>query len=181
MAIAGITVLIGLTLLLLGRFQIDVWITPVTETPMPRADPVPDDPELLVPSPQPRVTPASPLLSQATQSPTAPAPPGKLRVSNPTDHPIRLALLAQRSAAATASPPAPYDPPAHWDFAPEEGSSQGLLLSLPEGSLRVKRGDILVAFAQDGSRLYWGPYVVGATAMPVWNPHQSEWQLIFKP
>jgi hypothetical protein len=110
--------------------------------------------------------------------------PGGLRVSNPTEHPVRVALLAQQppanSAQASLTPTgkAPvYGQPAHWDFAPGEGSAQGLALSLPEGNLQLKKGDVLVAFAQDGSRRYWGPYVIGETDQPLWNAQSSEWQL----
>ncbi len=104
---------------------------------------------------------------------------GALRVSNQTSQPVRLALLARRSLAAASGQPT-YGNPAHWDFAPEEGSGKGLLLGLPDGNLKLKPGDILVAFAQDGSRRYWGPYVVGETALPVWNSQTGEWQLILK-
>jgi hypothetical protein len=62
-----------------------------------------------------------------------------------------------------------------------EGGSKGLLLSLPQETLKLKKGDVLVAFAQDGSRQYWGPYVVGETPSPVWNQKQAEWQLVLKP
>ena len=89
-------------------------------------------------------------------------------MSNQTDQPVRLALLARRSGSSSSAQPT-YGNPAHWDFAPGEGSGKGLLLSLPDGNLKLKKGDILVAFAQDGSGSYWGPYVVGETALPVWN------------
>ncbi len=100
---------------------------------------------------------------------------GALRMSNQSDQPVRVVLLAKPRANS------PYDEPAHWDFAPGEGSRQGLILSLPNGNLKLKQGDILVAFAQDGSRRYWGPYVVGETAAPIWNSKVSEWQLILQP
>lgn len=100
---------------------------------------------------------------------------GTLRVSNPTDHPIRVALLTRQTKSKT------YGQPAHWDFAPMEGGRQGLILSLPQGNLKLSKGDILVAFAQDGSRQYWGPYVVGETPIPVWNPQKGEWQLVLQP
>lgn len=105
---------------------------------------------------------------------------GGLRVSNQTDHPLRVALLLKEPAPNGATKPK-YDEPVHWDFAPGEGSSQGLVLSLPEGNLKLKKGDILVAFAQDGSRRYWGPFVVGETDTPVLNRKTSEWQLILQP
>jgi len=99
---------------------------------------------------------------------------GTLRVSNRTEHPVRVALLTKRSAEKS------YGKPAHWDFAPGEGSGKGLMLSL-EGELKVKQGDILVVFAQDGSRRYWGPYVTGETASPAWNTKAGEWQLVVQP
>ena len=106
---------------------------------------------------------------------------GLLRMSNKTTQPVRLALLARQSSlkSATANK-SKSDIPAHWDFAPEEGSESGLVLSLPQANLRLEKGDILVAFAQDGSRRYWGPYVVGETSSPQWNPQNQEWQLVLQ-
>lgn len=104
---------------------------------------------------------------------------GALRMSNQTDQPVRVALLT-RAAPSSADGKPNYGEPAHWDFAPGEGSRQGLILSLPDGNLKLKNGDILVAFAQDGSRRYWGPYVVGEMSTPIWNSKTSEWQLILK-
>ncbi|MDP5015776.1 MAG: hypothetical protein NWQ43_00410 [Dolichospermum sp.] len=106
---------------------------------------------------------------------------GLLRMSNKTTQPVRLALLARQSSqkSATANKTT-SDIPAHWDFAPEEGSERGLVLSLPQANLRLKKGDILVAFAQDGSRRYWGPYVVGETSSPQWNSQTQEWQLVLQ-
>lgn len=95
-----------------------------------------------------------------------------LRMSNQTDQPVRIALLARRAGTSGV--------PAHWDFAPKEGSEKGLLLSLPEGKLKLEKGDIVVAFAQDGSRRYWGPYVLGETPAPVWNAQVTEWELVLK-
>ncbi len=100
---------------------------------------------------------------------------GALRISNQTDQPVRVALLGRGDGQPN------YGEPAHWDFAPGEGSRQGLILSLPDGNLKLKKGDILVAFAQDGSRRYWGPYVVGEMPIPIWNSKTSEWQLILQP
>jgi hypothetical protein len=104
---------------------------------------------------------------------------GSLRMSNQTDQPVRLALLARPSqgkglADSKISP----DIPAHWDFAPQEGSARGMILSLPNGDLKLEKGDILVAFSQDGSRRYWGPYVVGETSLPTWNAQTKEWSLV---
>jgi len=103
---------------------------------------------------------------------------GKLRMSNQTTQPVRLALLERQSGAKGSPPQSQHDIPAHWDFAPQEGSEKGLLLSLPNGNLKLEKGDILVAFAQDGSRRYWGPYVVGETSLPRWNSQNREWQLV---
>ncbi len=97
-----------------------------------------------------------------------------IRVSNCTYRPVRIALLAKSSEQS-------YQKSVHWDFAPGEGSGRGLILSLPEAKLTLKPGDILVVFAQDGSRLYWGPYVVGETSFPIWNKETLEWQLILRP
>lgn len=106
---------------------------------------------------------------------------GALRVINQTDQPLRVALLTRSAATSSAASKSKYSEPVHWDFAPGEGSSEGLLLSLPQGNLKLQKGDILVAFAQDGSRRYWGPYVVGETDAPTLNRKTSEWQLILQP
>lgn len=107
------------------------------------------------------------------------APPGALRLSNQTNYPVRIAFLARRVGAKSTKLPV-NGKPAHWDFAPGEGGSKGLVLSLPEGFVKLEKGDILVAFAQDGSGRYWGPYIVGETASPVWNDSSSEWHLILQ-
>ena len=106
-----------------------------------------------------------------------------LRVSNQTAHPIRVALLPQKIKPedSSDSSESSYENPVHWDFAPEEGSRQGLLLSLPDRDLQLQTGDVLIAFAQDGSRLYWGPYVVDETILPLWNEQTQEWQLVLTP
>ncbi|MBD2629059.1 hypothetical protein [Trichormus variabilis] len=107
---------------------------------------------------------------------------GSLRMSNQTNQPVRLALLARQSAVKNSSQSkSKYNIPAHWDFAPQEGSQKGLILSLPQGNLKLEQGDILVAFAQDGSRRYWGPYVIGETSSPKWNSQTKEWQLELTP
>lgn len=163
--------LVGLVLLGL-QFTVSISIEPSslpkTMPPQPRS---PSGASPPVPTPQQVQT--TPPRSNPTASVAA---VGALRLSNQTTQPVRVALLAQKSAAGQPN----YLKPAHWDFAPEEGSRQGLILSLPDGDLKLKKGDILVAFAQDGSRRYWGPYVVGETTLPVRNS-KSEWQLILKP
>jgi hypothetical protein len=100
---------------------------------------------------------------------------GSLRMSNQTNQPVRLALLARQPQVTTSIVPA------HWDFDPQEGSEQGLILSLPNGNLKLENGDVIVAFAQDGSRRYWGPYVVGETSWPQWNTENREWLLVLTP
>ncbi|MBD2503866.1 hypothetical protein [Anabaena azotica] len=103
--------------------------------------------------------------------------PGKLRMSNQTNQPVRLALLARQTGNKGLTGK-DAEIPAHWDFDPQEGSTKGLILSLPIGNLKLEKGDILVAFAQDGSRRYWGPYVVGETSQPTWNSQSQEWALV---
>ena len=178
--LVGVLGLIGLGL---GLLQISIWIEP--QSPDTSSLPV------LEPSSSPSVETAQPSpasSSKPTASPTPVASPAKspdpadvaakrggLRVSNLTEHPVRLALLAQKSSTKT------YGEPAHWDFAPMEGGNRGLILSLPQENLKLQKGDILVAFAQDGSRSYWGPYVVGETSSPVWDRQKAEWELMLKP
>ncbi|MEB3337584.1 MAG: hypothetical protein VKJ46_08990 [Leptolyngbyaceae bacterium] len=201
-AIAGL--LLGLTALILTRPQLAIWMQP-TESQSSLPQPVTVVLEPSSPNPTPSLSRGNPdatdeigrlesgdrnaVVAELVEPQTLATSPsqgipvqgttGQLRVGNRTDHPIRLALLARRSPTKTPQP-SPYSDPTHWDFAPEEGSSQGLLLSLPEGNLKLKKGDILVAFAQDGSRRYWGPYVVGETSLPQWNSKATEWQLTLK-
>jgi hypothetical protein len=112
---------------------------------------------------------------------------GKLRVSNRSEHPIRLALRVKAEKAQgdkyneKVSNPLKYESPAHWDFYAGEGGDRGLLVALPSRSVYLKKGDVVVAFAQDGSQKYWGPFVVGETDNPVWNDRTAEWQLVLEP
>lgn len=136
--------------------------------------------------PQPSTSPAQQQVSLPKPNPAAVAArQGKLRVSNPTDYPVRIALLT-KFAALRKNPAVPnasgrYDLPAHWDFDPQEGSTKGLIVSLLDRSIQIKPGDILVAFALDGSRRYWGPYVAGDTESPTWNGKTAEWELTLTP
>jgi hypothetical protein len=157
----------GLALFLLLRlFPISISI----ESGQPRS---PDQP---LPPPV-KTSPTTPALAiEQAADPVAAGTQGSLRVSNQTSHPIRVALLAQTADAAK-----PYAQPAHWDFAPEEGREKGLLLSLPEKKLQLQPGDVLVAFAQDGSQRYWGPYIVGKTDAPRWKSNGAEWWLVLRP
>ncbi|MEH1796949.1 MULTISPECIES: hypothetical protein [unclassified Nostoc] len=123
-----------------------------------------------------------PVLAERDKSASIAKSEGTLRMSNQTNQPVRLALLARQSVAkGSSTKQTHYDIPAHWDFAPQEGSEKGLVLSLPQNNLKLEKGDILVAFAQDGSRRYWGPYVVGETQLPKWNSQNREWQLVLSP
>ncbi|MBD0313626.1 MAG: hypothetical protein ICV86_12370 [Microcoleus sp. T3-bin5] len=126
------------------------------------------------PSPDSIPTPAESEEELLSSIPANTKATGSLRVSNRSEHPVRVALLSKRQAEKS------YGKPAHWDFAPGEGGGKGLMLSLPEGKLQIQQGDILVVFAQDGSRRYWGPYVAGETASPAWNSTAREWQLILQ-
>jgi hypothetical protein len=105
---------------------------------------------------------------------------GALRVSNRSDHPLRVALLSKQKTTDSklGETAMKYETPAHWDFAPGEGNTDGLVVSLPDRAITLKKGDVVVAFAQDGSQRYWGPYIVGETDIPLWNPQKGEWQLI---
>ncbi len=187
----------AMALALVSRwYQIDIWISPVvpnaslspevgTSTGRAGTDASPGRP---VPDPglQIGTAPRAKWLSLAT--PTLPPPVdaiAPLRVSNQTDHPLRVAVLSKRSTTTGSTPSSDSTAssnlePFHWDFAPEEGSIKGLVLSLPEGDLSLQAGDVVMAFAQDGSRRYWGPYVIGETNLPAWNDKTTEWVLIVK-
>ena len=144
--------LFGLVVLVLGAMQFSVSIEqPPTVLPVP---------------PVPSATP----IGKKLGAPIAKMAgvPGALILSNQTDLPVRVALLARGKKAVE---------PAHWDFAPLEGSTEGLVLSLPEGNFKLEKGDVLVAFAQDGSGQYWGPYVVGESDAPIWDAKLSRWNL----
>ena len=136
----------------------------------------------------PPAAPPDTSLAQNSLTPASPATQqGLLRVGNLTEHPVRLAILLKNASPSTAKTKAGmvarpgYEPPAHWDFAPGEGGAKGLVLSLPQRSLKLKPGDIIVAFAQDGSRRYRGPFVIGETESPVWDAKTTEWQLLLTP
>lgn len=183
--LGGVTGL-GLLAWMLSPYQIDVLISPAPEPTVENADTNADTTELppaVSFAPVETVpTPGSPLWNPTPSSP-APAIAGLLRVSNQTQHPIRVVLRKQIPVdkAGFSDRPTYEAAPAHWDFAPAEGSQQGLVVSLPEGEVRVGPGDILMVYAQDGSSRYWGPTVVSQTQQPVWNPTQQEWQLIVRP
>jgi hypothetical protein len=179
-----LTLLLGVAVLGLGLLRITVSIEPQSSDTSsipaiePAVEPAVSKVEKLSPA-LPSVSPESPTpvaSPSKTPDPVAVAAgQGTLRVSNRSDHPVRVALLTRQTKSKV------YGEPAHWDFAPMEGGRQGLILSLPQGNLKLSKGDILVAFAQDGSRQYWGPFVVGETPTPVWNSQKVEWQLVLPP
>lgn len=154
----------GALAFVLLQLQFSIWIEP--STPKDSTPPVIE----VAPSPTalPSVTPSVSIVQ--------PSIANGLRIRNTSPYPIRVVLLSQQSAQNN-SPANAYRAPVHWDFAPKEGSSAGLLLSLPEGNLTLRKGDVLVAFALDGSRHYWGPYVVGETP-GLSRSAASEWQLV---
>ena len=180
----------GLLLLPMGCYQVSVSFEP----PQPETSTATTTEASSI-SPSPQALPASTPTSQAEpnhynhaeltspDNSTKKVASATLRMSNQTAQAVRLALLARRSTLKdSGTGQTKYDDvPAHWDFAPQEGSEKGLILSLPKGNLKLEKGDILVAFAQDGSRRYWGPYVVGETSSPTWNAESGEWQLVLNP
>ncbi len=189
------------SLIVLGLYVIrtSLWVSSVTPQEAAEIDSgsrptgVPDDPSQpipnSIPSTLPSASPAPSAVDEAEQPssafPLEAFPQGQLRVSNQTLHPVRVALLSQSATYSEGEATEPsaftYKEPVHWDFAPEEGSAKGLLLSLPETDLQLESGDVLIAFAQDGSRRYWGPYVIGKTDLPRWNTESQEWRLILEP
>lgn len=177
LTLVTLALLAGFGFLLLSRYQIEVTVEPEPEVaslpePTPRSS---DDMAQASPIPKPALAAKPDPVALAARI-------GMLRVSNRTDHPLRVVLLSRGAApggtSSKADKPSAYVAPSHWDFAPTEGSMQGLLVSLPGQMLRLRKGDILVAFAQDGSRRYWGPFVVGETTTPRWDGQAGEWQLV---
>lgn len=186
---------LGLTALLMSRVEIQIANQPdrLLDGPLDRPldgplQPSPATRPVTRPSPATRPA-AQPRPQSAAPSASAPAPAsapavpvgadGGLRVSNQTDYPVRVALMYQQRPTTKSTQPQ-FGQPVHWDFAPAEGGGKGLMLSLPTGGLRLTGGDVLVAFAQDGSRRYWGPYVVGKTELPIWSSEQREWLLLLR-
>jgi hypothetical protein len=172
------TLLLGFLAIALSRYQIDILITPISEPsiePTSGAEsdlPPPPDAQSAVVVP----TPGSPFWNPNASS-AGIAQSGFLRVSNQTQHPIRVVILDQTQAGTS---PSKQPSPAHWDFAPAEGQVQGLMLSLPSGNVTLHPGDIIMAYAQDGASLDWGPYIIGQTQQPVWNSRVKEWQFILR-
>ncbi|NJK59089.1 MAG: hypothetical protein HC918_00755 [Oscillatoriales cyanobacterium SM2_1_8] len=129
-----------------------------------------------VPEPLPVVIPPlPPKLPLPAPNPEARA--GFLRVGNRTDRPVRVIVWVRPQPAPNLT----THEPLHWDFAPGEGGTGGLILSLPEGQVTVQPGDVVFAFATDGSRAYWGPNLVGETPAPFWDRDRQEWSAILQP
>ncbi len=174
-AVVSVPLLIG-AWLLLKQYQIDITVTPAAPTnsvPIIKTDSSQDAPPTPPKSANPEpTTKPDPAALAARQ--------GSFRIRNRSDRPVRVALLSRQpkeSSAKSSTATSGFALPAHWDFAPQEGSEQGLIVSLPDRQIQLKRGDVVVAFAQDGSQRYWGPYVVGETDRPVWNRDTGNWEL----
>jgi hypothetical protein len=164
----------GSVAFILSQLQVSMWIEPSDRQNAP--------PVIDTNPPATKATASPKAATSPIAVPSAAVPPVKngLRVSNQSLNALRVVLLSHQSSKASSS--AKRDRrPAHWDFAPSEGSQNGLLLSLPAEKLTLKSGDVLVAFATDGSRRYWGPYVIGETSAPTQSRSSLEWQLILRP
>jgi len=177
--IFSVTSVFVLVVLILSRGQISVTV----EQTQPQLSPV--SLANFDPATTESVANNQPTTKVSPQTIQVKTPLRALRLSNQTDYPIRIAFLPKQVGARKQQSAnlkqSVYGEPGHWDFAPQEGASSGLVLSLPRGIVQLENGDVLVAFAQDGSGRYWGPYVVGETSSPVWHPQKSEWQLILQP
>jgi hypothetical protein len=179
------TFCLGIVGLIAGYYQVSISFEPSTDESLASSTEVPvvSEKDVAVISSSPSIPiNQGKLLTYKTDVGSSQVGIGTLRMSNQTNQAVRLALLSRGSEKkATLPAKEKANVPAHWDFAPQEGSERGLVLSLPQGSLKLGKGDILVAFAQDGSRRYWGPYVVGETPVPAWDSQRREWWLILNP
>jgi hypothetical protein len=169
---------LGILGLFAGCYQVSVSFEPdATEVTSTSSVAIPENSPAMTTSAKPKLlTYQAPRVKETGIS-------GALRMSNQTNQPVRLALLSRQRETKSKGKDSvvPDGIPAHWDFAPQEGNEKGLVLSLPKSSLKLEKGDILVVFAQDGSRRYWGPYIVGETPFPAWNSSNKEWLLILNP
>jgi hypothetical protein len=96
---------------------------------------------------------------------------GSLRVGNTTDLKVRV-VLTKRDGSVTG---------AFWDYEPQEGSAEGVELSLGENPLVIQEGDILIAFSPEFPDRYWGPDIIGATPAPFWDNKRKGWNALLKP
>ena len=164
---AILTAIVGTILLKLSPIEIS--ISPGSPSAVP-----------IIKTSSPPAEPAAPPKIEKPDPAAIAAKQGGFRIRNRSDHPVRIALLSRKpkeNSAKSGEPPTGFATPAHWDFAPQEGSDAGLLVALPNRSIQLRRGDVVVAFAQDGSQRYWGPFVVGETDRPDWNAQAAEWEL----
>jgi hypothetical protein len=102
---------------------------------------------------------------------------GSLRVGNRTERSVRVVLFSR----VTSQNVWQAIEPLNWDFAPFEGGKEGLILSLPNYKIAIGKGDVIFAFATDGSRSYWGPNIVGETDAPFWDNKNKEWSMVLQP
>ncbi|MBD2149688.1 hypothetical protein H6F44_06055 [Pseudanabaena sp. FACHB-1277] len=102
---------------------------------------------------------------------------GSLRVGNRTERSVRVVLFSR----VTSQNVWQAIEPLNWDFAPFEGGKEGLILSLPNYKIAIGKGDVIFAFATDGSRSYWGPNIVGETDAPFWDSKNKEWSMVLQP
>ncbi|MGI0494773.1 hypothetical protein ACN4EG_23550 [Alkalinema pantanalense CENA528] len=169
----------------LGRLNREAEIVTGSDVPVINLDQAPRDPAIIQPvssATTPEKIPTTTGEAKQTAA-LAPLQRGNLRISNQSEHPVRIALRFKAEKVSgdktgdKSTSQVRYEPPAHWDFAPGEGSDRGLVVALPGRAIQLKKGDILVAFAQDGSQRYWGPFIVGDTDEPLWNPQTGEWKL----
>ncbi|NJK63915.1 MAG: hypothetical protein HC921_15625 [Synechococcaceae cyanobacterium SM2_3_1] len=142
----------------------DLWVLPFPET----------DLEELVPQALPQML-TSPQPHQPEESTNLAPRTGSLRLGNRTDFPVRVVVML-RSGDYKDQPQV-----FHWDFAANEGGSEGLPLSLEEDPLLISPGEIIMAFSLDGSQRYWGPNLVGESLSPFWEPNLEVWSMILQP
>lgn len=114
--------------------------------------------------------------STVSPNPSVPTPPpagrkGSLRVGNTTDLKVRV-VLTKRDGSVTG---------AFWDYEPQEGSAEGVELSLGENPLVIQEGDILMAFSPEFPDRYWGPDIIGATPAPFWDNKRKGWSALLRP
>lgn len=167
-------VLIGIVgAVLMKFFSIEITIAPTSSNSVP----------VIKTAASPPTEPVAPAKIEKPDAAAIAAKQGNLRIRNLSDYPVRVALLSRQpkeTSSKSGAPQSAFALPAHWDFAPREGSQSGLLVTLPNRSIQLKRGDVVVAFAQDGSQRYWGPFVVGETDRPDWNAQAGEWELVLE-
>jgi hypothetical protein len=96
---------------------------------------------------------------------------GSLRVGNTTDLKVRVVLTKRDGSVAGA----------FWDYEPQEGSAEGVELSLGENPLVIQEGDILMAFSPEFPDRYWGPDIIGSTPAPFWDTKRKGWSALLKP